>query len=64
MILGMAKNITRLVNYAFQKVRLKKLVIAVFQEFRLISLTFSENIALLAVRARRAPVYSDLNGFL
>ena len=63
-ILGTRKKITRLVNYVFQKVRLEKLVKLVFQEFRVISLEFPENIALLVVRARRAPVYRDLNGFL
>ena len=62
-ILGTRKKITRLVNYDFQKVRLQKLVKVVFQEFRLFSLHFPENIALLVVRARRAPVYRDLNGF-
>ena len=56
-ILGTRKKITRLVNYAFQKVRLEKLVKLVFQEFRVISLEFPENIVLLVVRARRAPVY-------
>ena len=63
-ILGTRKKITRLVNYVFQKVRLEKLVKLVFQEFRVISLKFPENAALLVVRARRAPVYRDLNGFL
>ena len=62
-ILGTQKKITRLVNYDFQKVRLEKLVELVFQEFRVISLKFPENIALLVVRARRAPVYRDLHGF-
>ena len=63
-ILGTRKKITRLVNYVFQKVRLEKLVKLVFQEFRVISLNVPENTALLVVRARRAPVYRDLNGFL
>ena len=57
-------RLQKLVNYVFQKVRLEKLVKLVFQEFRVISLKFPENTALLVVRARRAPVYRDLNGFL
>ena len=61
-ILGTRKKITRLVNYVFQKVRPKKLVKLVFQEFRVISLKSPENIVFLVVRARRAPVYRDLNG--